>query len=163
MFGVSLLGMSADANTGKSDCIIYKNDKIVKKARCHEHFVGHGHGGTSGTQSQFTIQGFGKITTQTQSGTWTAKEVQNKLPQKQGYYQQAYIGASHDGSQSRQWHKLNGKKSLKQYRDGRTLAVIAINSDDEFEALSGTPTLANAYDCYTQQHGDMEFCSRSLD
>lgn len=159
---VSISG-TAWADVHKSHCIIYKNDRVVKQTNCNDNFTGWGHGGAEGTKSQFNIQGIGKITTETESAIWTPEEMQSNPPQQSGYYQRDYGGADRDDIQSWQWHKLNGKKSLKQRRDSSTLKIIPVNSIAQFEALVGTPTLINSYECYKQTQGNMEFCWRWLD
>lgn len=161
-----MLGLAAStvtyADTIKSHCVIYKNDKIVKRTHCNEQFSGSGHGGAGESESRFRIQGFGNIIAKTESGVWKSDELKHNPPQKNGYYQRWYIGA-YDDNQFWQKHTLNNKKAIAQKRDSKTLKVIPINSDKDFDALQGTPTLIDAYHCYKQVQGNIEFCSRSLE
>lgn len=153
---------AAHADTTKSHCVIYKNDKIVKRTNCNEQFSGYGHGGAGGSESRFRIQGFGHVIAKTESNVWTADDIKRNPPQKTGYYQRSYIGTD-DNHQVWQKHTLNGKKAIAQKRDSKTLKIIPINSDADFDELQGTSTLIDAYDCYKQSQGNMEFCSRSLE
>ncbi len=149
---LSSLGFANEEWSEKAHCIIYKDNKIVKRTNCTEKGFGMGRAAYFNTTTSYNIQGQGKFTIESNGRSFTPQEVQTNQPAQEGYYQIRYMG-------DEVWtqHTLNSKKAIEQYRDATTLKVISINSQAEQDALHKLPK--QPYTCYKQTQGKIEFCA----